>query len=406
MRSEVAYMFITFQILFNCIKIVLLKDLKGKVLMRKVFLIGLLMLLLLALISVPVLATTINERPIVVRPGEDITISYPAVDEGNAWIGFYKVGAANTAYISYSYLRNLSGEYTIKAPKELGIYHFRIFGDGGYDRHIGTSSNIQVVQYNPIFQLPNNQYLPGETMIVNYSDAPVFDNAWIGLYKVGADDRQYISYKYLRGNTSGNYSVAAPSEAGQYEFRIFLDSGYTFVGRSQPITVGELQVGDLQPSISLSSYQARPGQKVTATYHNASTLSGAWIGFYQKDSADRSYISYVYTRGKTTGSYEITAPNTPGQYNFRLFKDGGYTLIGTSGTLTVGDAPSPTVPTRTFTDLASNHWAHDDIMDMVERGILSGYPDGTFRPNNTISRAEFAKIMVLALELGVTVAER
>ncbi len=38
-------------------------------------------------------------------------------------------------------------------------------------------------------------------------------------------------------------------------------------------------------------------------------------------------------------------------------------------------------------------------MDMVEFGILKGYPDGTFRPDNTISRSEFAKIMVLALNL-------
>lgn len=66
--------------------------------------------------------------------------------------------------------------------------------------------------------------------------------------------------------------------------------------------------------------------------------------------------------------------------------------------ISVVEAPAP--PAKTvFSDLSPDHWAHDDIMYMVERGILSGYPDGTFKPNNTISRAEFAKIMVLALEL-------
>ncbi len=57
---------------------------------------------------------------------------------------------------------------------------------------------------------------------------------------------------------------------------------------------------------------------------------------------------------------------------------------------------------RSFSDLPTNHWAYENIMEMVEMGILSGYPDGTFRPNNTISRAEFAKIMVLALQLETT----
>ncbi len=61
--------------------------------------------------------------------------------------------------------------------------------------------------------------------------------------------------------------------------------------------------------------------------------------------------------------------------------------------------PAPSPDPGAFSDLSPDHWAHDDIMDMVEMGILSGYPDGTFRPNNTISRAEFAKIMVMALEL-------
>lgn len=33
---------------------------------------------------------------------------------------------------------------------------------------------------------------------------------------------------------------------------------------------------------------------------------------------------------------------------------------------------------------------------MVERGIAKGYPDGTFKPNNNITRAEFAVMLVRA----------
>ncbi|OEF97377.1 S-layer homology domain-containing protein [Desulfuribacillus alkaliarsenatis] len=56
--------------------------------------------------------------------------------------------------------------------------------------------------------------------------------------------------------------------------------------------------------------------------------------------------------------------------------------------------------TDRFSDLAPSHWAYETIMEMVELGILSGYPDGTFRPNNTVTRAEFATIMVRALDLN------
>lgn len=66
--------------------------------------------------------------------------------------------------------------------------------------------------------------------------------------------------------------------------------------------------------------------------------------------------------------------------------------------------PSPGTPSssRSFSDLSSSHWAHDTIMEMVELGILSGYSDGTFKPNNAVTRAEFATIMVKALDLTAT----
>lgn len=54
------------------------------------------------------------------------------------------------------------------------------------------------------------------------------------------------------------------------------------------------------------------------------------------------------------------------------------------------------VHTVSFTDLPTSHWAYRYIADMVNRKVIDGYPDKKFRPNNTISRAEFAKIMVTA----------
>ena len=43
------------------------------------------------------------------------------------------------------------------------------------------------------------------------------------------------------------------------------------------------------------------------------------------------------------------------------------------------------------------HWAESVIADWQLRGLISGYQDGTFRPNNNITRAEFVRIMNKAL---------
>jgi len=50
-----------------------------------------------------------------------------------------------------------------------------------------------------------------------------------------------------------------------------------------------------------------------------------------------------------------------------------------------------------FTDLPPNHSAFADVSELVFRQVLSGYPDGTFRPQNPVRRDEFAKMIVAAL---------
>jgi hypothetical protein len=62
-------------------------------------------------------------------------------------------------------------------------------------------------------------------------------------------------------------------------------------------------------------------------------------------------------------------------------------------------------PTKTYTqkfgDVASGHWAFSYVGEMVERGVLDGYPDGRFYPENTVTRAEFAKIMAVTAGLSI-----
>jgi hypothetical protein len=58
----------------------------------------------------------------------------------------------------------------------------------------------------------------------------------------------------------------------------------------------------------------------------------------------------------------------------------------------------PAVTTTHFTDL-NGHWALDRINQLTALGAISGYPDGTFKPDKTISRAEFAVILVKAFKL-------
>ncbi len=52
-----------------------------------------------------------------------------------------------------------------------------------------------------------------------------------------------------------------------------------------------------------------------------------------------------------------------------------------------------------FPDVSENHWAYKYITRMVEEGIIKGFPDGTFKPEATVTREQFATMIVLAKKL-------
>lgn len=55
---------------------------------------------------------------------------------------------------------------------------------------------------------------------------------------------------------------------------------------------------------------------------------------------------------------------------------------------------------KSFTDL-SGHWAAANVQSLVQKGAIAGYADGSFKPDNNISRAEFATVLVKAFNLNV-----
>ena len=58
--------------------------------------------------------------------------------------------------------------------------------------------------------------------------------------------------------------------------------------------------------------------------------------------------------------------------------------------------------TSSFSDVPASNPYHDAITDLASRGIISGFPDGTFGPNKLVLRKQFAKMIVGAMGLTVT----
>ena len=57
--------------------------------------------------------------------------------------------------------------------------------------------------------------------------------------------------------------------------------------------------------------------------------------------------------------------------------------------------------TTHFTDVKETDWFYKDVMELIRRGLISGYPDKTFRPNAQIRVNEFTKILVSTIDNNI-----
>lgn len=65
--------------------------------------------------------------------------------------------------------------------------------------------------------------------------------------------------------------------------------------------------------------------------------------------------------------------------------------------LVISGLASNNVSAREFSDLPAEHWAQAEITTLAEDDVVVGYPDGTFRPDQAVTKAEFVTMVIKAL---------
>ena len=73
------------------------------------------------------------------------------------------------------------------------------------------------------------------------------------------------------------------------------------------------------------------------------------------------------------------------------------TLVIIVCAFSVSFAETPNYLTN-FSDVPTWHWAYETVQKLTSARIITGYPDETFRPDNTVTRAEAVKLLMLSLE--------
>lgn len=155
-------------------------------------------------------------------------------------------------------------------------------------------------------------------------------------------------------NASGNLVIQAPAT-------------------SPPNSEGSLGITGEAYQISLSGITA-PNLSMTLQLDLPGTVQSSQldlVGIYTYTDSGWQYVSGLVDPSAKTVTGKVYGP----------------------GTYAVG------IYTVTFPDVSSDYWAANDIATLVGHHLVNGMPDGTFAPEQSVTRAQFAKLIVLAMGL-------
>lgn len=114
-------------------------------------------------------------------------------------------------------------------------------------------------------------------------------------------------------------------------------------------------------------------------------------------------------KASTTYYFQAYATNSQGTTQGTTLK---FTTASSAGQqpakpTTTSQATAPTTTTQgaeavSYSDVPVSYWAYNAINYLSSKGMVSGYPDGTFKPDASVTRAEFTAMLVKALRLSAT----
>ena len=180
-------------------------------------------------------------------------------------------------------------------------------------------------------------------------------------YTDGVDNEEVFKdqvYKVAKGSATPGFDGDTPTR-----------SGYTFMGWSP--TVAETVTADVT---YIAQWKRNGGHHPSKPDNTVEIPDEDALGLNTDD-----HFAYIigYPDGTVQPNGQITRAEATTIF-FRL--------------LTEESRSANLTKTNGYTDVASDAWYNTAVSAMTKAGIVDGYPDGTFRPNAAITRAEFAAI--------------
>jgi VCBS repeat-containing protein len=155
--------------------------------------------------------------------------------------------------------------------------------------------------------------------------------------------------------------------------------------------------GGSSPATTLSApknLKATPGESsINLTWDKVSGAKGYLV--YRKDQS--SAFAKLTTSSLSLNAYDDTNVKTGATYTYYVVAiDDDCNEGNDSNQVTASLSSVLGEKQLNFKDVSGDSWYADYIFNLLNKQIIAGYPDNTFRPEAHVSRAEFAKMFCLA----------
>jgi len=252
------------------------------------------------------------------------------------WLALAPAGAPDTTYLQWTYVGAgvTTRTWTATLPMQSGKFEFRLFTNG-YMR-VSTSPTVTIA--GPQLSVDTTTAAAGSNVTVTLTGGYGGSTAWLALAGTGAPDTAYVQWTYVgSGITARTWIVAMPATAGTYEFRLYLDSGYTRGATSPPVTVvpGVPTVTSLSPASVVAG-----GAAFTLTVNGTGFAAGAVVRWNGSDRTT-TFVGATQLRANITAA-DIASAGTA-QVTVFLPPPGGGTSSAASFTISAAPPPGPSL---------------------------------------------------------------
>ena len=243
----------------------------------------------------------------------------------------------------------------------------------GYALWVESAQNVNIANNTFIKSTHDGVFLTGTTS-ANVTGNIFTQNGANGISALGTSSGQIQSNTF--DNTGFGLAIGQKSQVAVLSNRIINNRGgivvsnlstpsfrNNLIANNQENGLVILKDRSGQPNVDLGT-TANPGQNIfqnnkQTDINNASGVTVIAIG----NQADPKRIQ---------GSVNLVPPTSP---------------------LTPPSTPATPTAQVAFNDVPSSYWAQTFIQELATRNIIKGFPDGSFRPNDPVTRAQFAAIL-------------